>query len=213
MSDNGAAAGDFYNDPDRRFYDYVRAQYDNKHLDEFGKAGTWVSYGPQWAEAGSAPFKYHKSYASEGGIVAPMFATGPGVANSGSKSRAYVTAMDLAPTFLEIAGATYPKDGSVNPMLGESINALLAGRSGSVHDDEYVTTLFHRGQAFVRQGRWKLTATERTFHENHFALYDVVADPGEVNDLSLEAPKQRQHMLELWRKNRVSLGITLPADL
>ena len=98
-------------------------------------------------------------------------------------------------------------------MLGESMSALLAGQSDSVHDADYVTTLFHRGQAFLRQGRWKLTALERTFHEDHFALYDVVADPGEVHDLSAEAPKQREHMLELWRQQREELDITLPTDL
>jgi arylsulfatase A-like enzyme len=213
ISDNGAAAGDFYNGTLPKYYDYVRASYDNKRIEEFGRAGTWVSYGAQWAEAGSAPFSYHKSYASEGGIVAPMFVSGPGITNTGSKSNAYLTAMDLAPTFLELAGAKYPSDLSVKPMLGESMTALLAGKSDRVHDDDYVTTLFHRGHALIRQGRWKLTALERSFHEDNFALYDVISDPGEVEDLSEEAPKQREHMLQLWRQQRVKLGITLPQDL
>ena len=121
--------------------------------------------------------------------------------------------MDLAPTFIEIAGAEYPTDGSVSPMLGESIAEVLAGQSDRVHDDDYVTAYFHRGQAYLRQGRWKLTGLERTFHEDNFALYDVLADPGEMHDLSEEAPKRREHMLELWREQRVALGITVPEDL
>lgn len=211
MSDNGAAAEDFYNDV--RFLDYVRDHYDNSRYEDFGKASSWISYGPPWAEAGSAPFRLHKGFASEGGIVAPLIIAGNTIARRASKSRAYLTVMDLAPTFLELAGAQYPTDGSVAPMLGESIRALLAGQSDSVHDVDYVTTLFHRGQAFLRQGRWKLTALERTFHEDHFALYDVVADPGEVHDLSAEAPQQREYLLELWRQQREKLGITLPTDL
>lgn len=211
MSDNGAAPGDFYNDA--RFLDFLRAHYDNSRYADFGKASSWISYGPQWAEAGSAPFRLHKGFASEGGIVAPMIIAGAGVVPVATKSRTYLTVMDLAPTFLEIAGAEYPSDGSVKPMLGESIVGLLAGEVDLVHDADYVTTLFHRGQALVRQGRWKLTALEETFHEDEFALYDVVADPGEVYDLSIEAPKQRDHMLELWRQQRKQLGITLPTDL
>jgi arylsulfatase len=213
MSDNGAAAEDFYNDANLRFMDYVRAHYDNARFEQLGTESSWLSYGAPWAEAGSAPFRLHKSFVSEGGIVAPMIIAGSGVARRASNSRAYLTVMDLAPTFLEVAGADYPTDGSVEPMLGESMSALLSGQSDSVHDADYVTTLFHRGQAFLRQGRWKLTALERTFHEDHFALYDVVADPGEVHDLSTEAPKQREHMLELWRQQREELGITLPTDL
>ena len=50
-------------------------------------------------------------------------------------------------------------------------------------------------------------------HEEHFALYDVVADPGKVNELSVDAPKQRQHVLNLWRKLRMALGPTLPDNL
>ena len=213
MSDNGAAGGDFYNGTLPRYEQYVRANYDNSRLEEFGRAETWVSYGAQWAEAGSAPFSYHKSYASQGGIVAPMFASGPGVTKVGAKSSTYLTVMDLAPTFLEIAGAEYPTDGSVKPMLGESISPVLAGTSDRVHSDDYVTTLFHRGHALIRQGRWKLTALERSFDEDNFALFDVVSDPGEVEDLSDEAPKQREHMLQLWRRERVKHGITLPEDL
>ena len=61
--------------------------------------------------------------------------------------------MDLAPTFLELASATYPVDGCVRPMEGASMVPLLTGRSATVHQDDYVTTLFHAGRALVRRGR------------------------------------------------------------
>jgi arylsulfatase A-like enzyme len=93
------------------------------------------------------------------------------------------------------------------------MSALLEGSSSTVHDDDYVTALFHRNQAFLRQGRWKLTAISRPFTEDAFALYDIANDPGETQDLSQEAPAQRARMIELWREERVRLGITLPSDL
>jgi hypothetical protein len=43
--------------------------------------------------------------------------------------------MDLAPTFLELAGAEYPAGGTVQSMRGESINAFLSGASDAVHDE------------------------------------------------------------------------------
>ena len=81
MADNGAAAEDFYND--EPFKDYVREHYDNAY-GNMGRASSFVSYGPQWAEAGSAPFQRHKGYTREGGITAPMIISGPG----GSRPRA-----------------------------------------------------------------------------------------------------------------------------
>jgi hypothetical protein len=51
-------------------------------------------------------------------------------------------------------GASYPE--AAAPMLGESMRALLAGESDSVHDDNYVTTQYHRGHAYLRKGPWKL---------------------------------------------------------
>ena len=121
--------------------------------------------------------------------------------------------MDLAPTFLEIAGAEYPDDGSVQPMLGESLNPFLAGKSESVHDDDYVTALFHEGRAFLRQGSWKLASLEPPFDESGFELFDLANDPGETNNLAVAEPEKFTEMIALWRVERRKLGIVLPEDL
>ncbi len=209
MSDNGAAAEDFYNGTS--YMDYVRANYDNSY-DNMGKPGSFVSYGPQWAKAGSAPFNRYKSYPTEGGIVAPMIIAGRGVKVS-AKTSAYTTVMDLAPTLIEIADAHYPSDGSVKPMLGSSITDLLSGEATQVHDEQYATVLFHRGYAFVRQGRWKLTSIELPFDEKNFALYDLQTDPGETTNLATVHPERLAKLIEVWRTQRKELGITLPEDL
>lgn len=209
MSDNGAAAGDFFYDD--RFSTYIQAHYDNSY-DNMGKPGSFVSYGPQWAEAGSAPFNRHKTYPTEGGITAPMIIAGRGVSAT-AITPAYVTVMDLAPTFIELADAHYPSDGSVMPMLGTSMTKLLSGRATSVHDDLYATVLYHRGRAFVRQGRWKLTSIDLPFQEANFALYDLETDPGETTDLAVRHPERFAALIEVWRTQRRELGITLPEDL
>jgi arylsulfatase len=121
--------------------------------------------------------------------------------------------MDLAPTFLELAGAEYPAGGAVQPMRGESINDFLAGTSDAVHDENYLTVLSHKGRALVRQGKWKLSNLEYPFDEAEFELFDLEADPGETNDLAGSEPEKYQELLELWRTQRRNLGIVLPQDL
>lgn len=214
MADNGAAGEDFYNGiggyPE--YQAYVTKTFDNSY-EKMGTAASFVSYGPQWGEAGSAPFQRYKGYTREGGIVAPMIAAGPGVAFDGAIDATYVTVMDLAPTFLQIAGATYPADDAIRPMLGESMRDFLAGKSAMVHDDNYVTVLSHRGRSYLRQGRWKIVTTDGPFDEADFELFDVVADPGETNNLAADEPEKFAELIALWRVERLRLGIVLPEDL
>jgi len=134
------------------------------------------------------------------------------VGSRGIQSDTYLTLMDLAPTFLDVAGSKYPDDGSVQPLLGKSLLPLLSDGT-AVHDDQYVTTMFHGGRAFIRQGRWKLVTLERPFDETGFELFDVEDDPGEMNDLSEAQPEKRAELIELWRAERKKLGIILPGDL
>jgi len=211
MSDNGAAGGDYF-DGDNAIGRYLRAHYDNSY-ENMGKANSWVTYGVRWAEVGSAPFSRYKGFTREGGIVAAMIAAGPGVASAGTIDSAYLTVMDLAPTFLELGGANYPGDGSVAPMLGESMVNFLAGSEAEVHDENYVTTLYHRGMALLRQGRWKLVTLDPPFDESKFQLIDIEADPGETTNLALQYPERMNSMIALWREKRREYGIVLPEDL
>jgi arylsulfatase A-like enzyme len=204
MADNGAAGEDFYGSG--QYSEYLQGHYDNAY-ENMGRPGSWVSYGPRWAEASSAPFSRHKTYSREGGTAAPMIVAGVGVSRSGAIDRAYLTVMDIAPTVIEVAGAAYPSDGSVRPMLGESAATYLGGGTGPVHDEEYVTTLYHGGRAFVRQGKWKLVTLDAPFSESGFQLYDIEADPGEAHDLTEADPIRYAAMLELWREQRELLGI------
>ena len=146
-------------------------------------------------------------------MIAPMIITGTGVADRGVIDSSYSTVMDLAPTFLEIAGAGYPDDEGLMPILGESMTDFLAGKSEAIHDDEYVTILSHRGRSLVRQGRWKIVTTNGPFNESNFELFDVVADPGETNNLAETEPEVFAGLLEIWRTGRKELGIILPEDL
>ena len=210
MSDNGPAPSDFYHE--EPYTNYVQAHYDNSY-EKMGGPDSFVSYGPAWAEAGSAPFKRHKGFTSEGGITAPMIMAGRGVSRRNEINRNYLTVMDLAPTFIEIANAQYPRDGQVQAMRGKSMAAFLQGSTDAVHGEDHLTTQFHRGRAYLRLGDWKITHLEHPFDESGFALYNLQADPGETTDLTDTHPEKREELLSLWREQRKELGVVLPQDL
>lgn len=208
MSDNGAAGEDFYyRGP---FVDYIQAHYDDSY-ERMGRRGSFISYGPQWAEAGSAPFRLYKGFPSEGGMVAPMIVAGNGVGRRGEISDIYITVTDLTATFVDLAGTGFPADKA--PLIGESAAEFFAGHAGRVHDGDYVTTLAYQQRAFVRQGDWKLMTLVQPFDENDFELYNLADDPGETTDLADAYPEKFSEMLELWRAERRRFGIILPEDL
>ncbi len=200
MSDNGAGAEDFY--VQKPYADFISPRYDNRY-ENMGAINSFVSYGPQWAKAGAAPFSYYKGYGTEGGTVAPLIIKGGMWSARKEPRRELVTVMDLAPTFLELAGAAYPGKrgtGETRPMLGESMVTYLSGKSAAVHDSTYVTGMWSGGNASFRRGRWKLVNTERPYREGRLKLYDVVNDPGETTDLSKARPATYQAMMERWRQ-------------
>jgi arylsulfatase len=200
MSDNGAGNEDFYTQ--KPYADFIAPRYDNRY-ENMGTPTSFVSYGPQWAKAGAAPFSYFKGYGTEGGTVAPLIASGRSVIGKRGMRHDFVTVMDLAPTFLELAGVKYPgKLGTdaTRPMLGESMISSLRGKSDAVHDSTYVAGLWAGGSASFRRGRWKLVNPERPYREDRLRLYDIVGDPGETTDLSAVRPATYRAMLEAWRQ-------------
>jgi arylsulfatase A-like enzyme len=202
MSDNGAAPSDLYNRGP--FVKSVRSKYDNNVFEDLGKANSFVSYGVPWAEAGSAPFKYYKTKTTEGGVRAPLIISGAAVKQHPDINHAYLTVMDLAPTFYRLAGAAYPAGKA--PLLGSSITDVLAGSADTVHNDDYITVLDHNNDALVRQGNWKLHSTD-SFSENSFALYNLLDDPTESTDVKTQHPEIYQRLLDAWQEKTKAYGI------
>ena len=207
MSDNGAAGQDFYNQP-AGFGPYLREHYNNSY-ENMGKASSFISYGPQWAQAGAAPFKLFKAYSTQGGIVTPLIISGKHVEKRSGFQRAFMTAMDLAPTFLELADIKYPdayNNKKVVPMLGESFFPYLTGKTNIIHRRNYVFGMEHDKQCLVIKGKWKITNISEPFDENAFALYDLSKDIGETNDLKGSNPRKFKMMMKEWRKFKVKTG-------
>jgi arylsulfatase A-like enzyme len=200
ISDNGAAAEDFFNHPAQG--EFLRSKYDNSYSN-MGSPTSFVSYGAQWAQAGAAPFNRFKGFTTEGGITTPMIMHGPGIPAAGKIISTYCTIMDLAPTFLEIAGISYPEQYnsvSIRPMKGESMLPFLSGKSLTVHNENYWVGFEHNQYAFVRKGHWKLVNIKRPFNEANFELYNLKDDLGETQNLAQQHPEKFNELIDHWRQ-------------
>ena len=190
LSDNGPDAFEFNETPNKENpYPYM------------GTANSYTAYGPQWAHASSAVNRFYKGYSSEGGIHAPMIVKMP-FQNSGSGiTNVFTTIMDLAPTFLELAGIKYPSTyggNKLRPYQGESLLPFLNNKKKYVHDENYVMGWELFGRCAVRKGKWKITKIEPPFGKGTFALFDISKDPTESNDLSEKQPAKYAEMFSHW---------------
>ena len=211
MSDNGASAEDFYTNPD--FAPFIQKHFDNSY-ENMGKSTSFVSYGPEWAKAGTAPFKLFKEYPTEGGTNTPLIIAGKGVNRASGIQHEFVNVMDLAPTFLEMAGISYPQTyhgKEMKPILGQSIYPFLQGKTNLIHDPDYVFGMEHYGGCLLIKGNWKITNTSDPFDEAAFGLYNMDNDLGETNDLSKSTPDKFREMMNEWEQFKRLTG-TIPLD-
>lgn len=210
MSDNGAAAEDFVNHS--YFGPYIKQHFNNDY-DNMGQPDSYVSYGPQWAEAGSAPFKYFKGYTTEGGMTAPLIISGVKVKRLNALESQFITLMDIAPTLYDLLNITYPSEFDNHPIVplkGSSLMRLFSDTSIKIHDEHYVFALEHRGFAMLRKGNWKLLNIERPFNSSNFELYDLRSDPGEQFNLRTENPETFLSLILEWNMFYEEVGIVTP---
>lgn len=210
MSDNGAANNDFYNEEWSK--DFIRARYTNT-IENMGHADSFVSYGPQWAHAGAAPFNRFKTYTTEGGLNTPFIISGKGIPALGEISDEYLTVIDLAPTFYELAGVTYPGNlatKKTKPLLGNSILPFINGVRPNIHDEEYGVGLEHRSHIFYRKGDWKLVQLAGPGVEKRMMLFNLADDIGETTDLSTTYPDKYNELIGAWndfvKRNEIILS-------
>ena len=151
-----------------------------------GGEDTYMSYGRAWAHLSNTPFREYKHWVHEGGIATPLVARWPrGVdVEPGGLVRGAFQLVDVLPTLLEAAGASYPatRDGlPVPPAEGRSMLPALAGEP--VEDADLFWE--HEGNCAVRSGPWKLVRK----HDRPWELYAIETDRAEAHDLAAANPE------------------------
>ncbi len=190
LSDNGPDAFEFNETPDKANpYPYM------------GTANSYTAYGPQWAHASSAVNSFYKGYSSEGGIHTPMIIKMPFQKEGRGIVKAFTTIMDIAPTFLDVAGGTYPSvynGQNITPYKGASMLPLLNKKKINVHNKDYVMGWELFGRCAIRKGKWKIRKIESPFGKGDFELFDMEKDPTESLDLSKQYPEVYSEMITHW---------------
>ncbi len=129
----------------------------------------------------------------------PMIISHPSITPSVSKE--FTTLLDLAPTFLEIAGAQVPQH-----LDGISLMPVINGSGKNIRDSYIVTEAFgHVVPLWQRMLRTESTKYIYTFtSEDEF--YDLDADPYEMENIAASVDKKilksyREMLIEEMKKN------------
>jgi arylsulfatase len=188
----------------------------NNTVENMGNENSFVSLGPGWAQVGATPLSGFKISTSEGGMRVPAIIKIP-YQSQGSKTIAFATVQDIAPTVLEYANVTHPgtsyKGHSIYQMDGKSLKPLLEGKVQRVHqvDEPFATELF--GGAAVYLGDWKISRVIPPYGDLKWRLYDLSQDPTESHDISKENPELFERMKGYYDDYAKRVGVVPPEGL
>ena len=204
MSDNGAAAEDFYNNP--IYGPYLKNNFSVEY-DDMGKENSFISLGTGWAEASSAPFKFFKGLPTQGGIVSPLIISGYGVGRKDYFSKKFITLLDIAPTLYDFGKIDFKNNNFDLSLQGSSLKKYLSGKNNYIHKKGYVFGFEHSGYSFIMKDNWKLVNYESPFDINNFELYNLKNDPIEEINLKEKEVEIFNDLLYEWnvfsKKNKL----------
>lgn len=231
MSDNGPEGHDLDETWPMDAYPDIRKNIDATHdfsYEAMGQPGSYVLYGPNWANAGSPAFRLHKAFPTEGGtrVTAFVYDPRPNVRQTVAQNSVldptqdvepsvvndFVYVSDVTPTILEIAGVTHPGSSyqgrSVEPMSGVSFANFLRGESRTDQARVMGAELF--GKRVVRSGRWKLVHMPEPYGINNWQLFNLEEDLAESKDLSGEYPQKVDELKAHWKKYANDNDVIIP---
>jgi arylsulfatase A-like enzyme len=198
FGDNGAEGTDLFKmiagTPGTRDFLWAAINWSQTHPNAWGDPGSYVAYGPMWAQVSMTPFSQYKGWLAEGGIRNALIVSGPGIQRAkGSINHGVMHVADLMPTMLEVAGAAYPKTlagRELPPLLGKSWGPVLAGKAESPRTDKDYLAWQLFGNRAVRQGSWKLRWQYKPLGKGDWELVRPGGRPGRAQGSRRKASRQ-----------------------
>ena len=171
---------------------------------------TGAGYGIGASKGITGGRKGYKAALFEGGVGVPFIARWPGKIQAGATDHeSLMSAVDLLPTFCELAEAEYPEGyvpdgvsqvdvlmGKQQPLRQEPLFWKSNARWPAPHNRPY-----HWGAFAIVHKRWKLIANNDL---SYAELYDVLEGPGEQHNLMKQKPviaSELKEKLMRWEKS------------
>jgi arylsulfatase len=200
MSDNGANGADAHGYPGNEDGKYLSTF--NNQLDNRGLQNSYVEQGAGWAQASSSPFRFFKSFTTEGGIRAPLIVKMPkGYNAANGRKNSFLHVTDIMPTILELTGATYPEKRNNIPLhslVGKSILPLFSGQADEIHVESGMGWELFEMKAYTKNG-WKVLRLPVPFGSGEWELYNLKEDPAETKNLGKEFPAKMDSLVADWQ--------------
>lgn len=187
LSDNGASS------------EYISRANPDPLL--IGSEDSYESYRKPWATLSNTPFRFFKQWVHEGGISTPLIVHWPaGIKEKGALRQQVGHVIDLMPTCLELAGASYPdtyQGHTILPFEGIS----LVSSFNSMETSERTLYWEHQATRAIRRGNWKLVANNTPNdppYTGRWELYNLEDDRTETRDLAGMFPDLVLELDSLW---------------
>ena len=138
-----------------------------------------------------------------GGMHVPLIFAGPGIPKGDSQALVYL--FELYPTLCDLAGVGVPAG-----LDAKSLAPVIKGEQPKVRD--YLFTAYKDCQRSIRDDRWKLIRYPLI---NKTQLFDLQADPHEMNDLAdkPESADKIKELTALLEKTRKEYGDNAPLNV
>ncbi len=126
---------------------------------------------------------FDKRWMYDQSLKTPLLVSWPGVIQPGSVMNEFVSNLDFAETFIDIAGGTIPED-----MQGKSLVPILKGETPDDWRDAHYYHYYEHPSEHVVQRHYGITTDDYKlihfyYEMDEWELYDLKKDPQEMNNV------------------------------
>ncbi len=219
FGDNGAEGSDLFKmitgTKGTKDWLLAAAKWSQTHPNAWGDPGSFVGYGPMWAQVSMTPFSQYKGFLAEGGIRNALIVSGAGIElERGSIDHNVMHTADIMPTLLDIAGISYPEtknDKKLPPLIGKSWVNLLSGKTNQLRDEKDVMAWELFGNRALRKGDWKLRWQYKSFGKEDWELFNLIEDPSERVDVAAKYPDKVAELKSEWSDYVKANNVIIPS--